>query len=318
MIISETDTSTPTPVAPAPRRRTTLHSRDWRLGWLLLLPLLVITVGLIGYPFVVGIAMAFQDRVIGSPGSWVGLKNFAALLTGPQYGPLFRKAVWVSLLYTGVAVIVKFVLGLIMSVLLNERFRGQTAMRGLLFIPWAVPVVVVGLTWRRMLEGSDQGLINAVLGQLFGMSPIGFLNDPHIALWSVVGVAVWQGTPFYTMMFLAGMQAVPAERYEAAAIDGADALRRFLHITLPALRPAIVITTLLSTIWTANSLNFVYLLTAGGPLNATTTFPMLAYQIGLQGNQLGLSAAVSVLFFPLFIVVIYFLTRRMLRSEGAE
>jgi ABC-type sugar transport system permease subunit len=117
------------------------------------------------------------------------------------------------------------------------------------------------------------------------------------------------------MMFLAGLQAIPGELYEAAEIDGADVLRRFRHITLPGLAPVIVITTLLSTIWTANSINFVYALTGGGPAGATMTFPMLAYQIGIQSQRLGMGAAISLFLFPIFLVMIVFLTRRMLAEE---
>jgi multiple sugar transport system permease protein len=119
------------------------------------------------------------------------------------------------------------------------------------------------------------------------------------------------------MMLLAGLQAIPAEQYEAAALDGAGPMQRFRDITLPGLVPAITITVLLSTIWTANSINFIYAMTRGGPANATMTFPMLAYEIGIAGaRQLGMAAAVSVLFFPLFIVVIYFLTKRMLSTDS--
>ena len=144
-----------------------------------------------------------------------------------------------------------------------------------------------------------------------------WLANPRLALWSIVAVVIWQGTPFYAMMMLAGMQAIPSEQYEAATIDGANVFQRFTRITLPNLRPAIIITCLLSTIWTANSINFVFVLTRGGPGNATMTFPMLAYEIGIDGaRQLGTAAAVSVLFFPIFIVAIFILTKRMLSSEA--
>jgi multiple sugar transport system permease protein len=144
-----------------------------------------------------------------------------------------------------------------------------------------------------------------------------WLANPRLALWSTIVAAVWQGTPFWTMMFLAGMQSISAEMYEAAQLDGASIFQRFFYITLPSLRPVLVITSLLSTIWTANSINFIYILTKGGPVNATMTFPMLAFDIGIIGaRQLGLAAAVSVMFFPLFIIAISILTRRMLATEA--
>jgi multiple sugar transport system permease protein len=191
-------------------------------------------------------------------------------------------------------------------------------MRAVLFLPWAVPTIIVALTWRWIYDGSPAGLINYIRIEFFQAETlIQFLADPNLALWSVIAVAIWQGTPFYTMMFLAGMQAIPNEQYEAAALDGANVFRRFSDITLPSLVPAITITALLSTIWTANSINFIFALTRGGPVNATMTFPMLAYEVGIAGaRQLGLAAAVSVLFFPLFIIAIYILTKRMLSTEG--
>jgi multiple sugar transport system permease protein len=295
-----------------------LLGRDWRMAWLFLAPLIVILVALIAYPFLSGIVLSLQHKVIGGPATWVGLQNYRDLLFGDQYGPTFRKTVWVSLLYTATAVAAKLCLGLCAALLLNEQFRGRSLMRGILFLPWTVPTVVVALTWRWVYDGTPSGLLNLIRIEAFrSHTLVQFLADPHLALWSVIAVVVWQGTPFYTMMFLAGLQAIPAEQYEAAAIDGAGVWQRFRYVLLPGLAATMVITVLLSTIWTANSINFVYVLTRGGPVNATMTFPMLAYDIGIAGaRQLGTAAAVSVIFFPLFIVLIYFLTKRMLAPEA--
>lgn len=288
--------------------------RDSLLAWLLLVPLLAVVAVMIAYPFGVGVLLSFEQQVVGGSPTWVGLANYAQLLVGQAYSDTFHQSIVVSFLYTAVSVAAKFVLGLAMAVILNERFPGRGAMRTILFLPWALPTIIVGLAWRWIYDGTPDGVINHILLTYFHHTDlVQFLADPSIALWSVIAVVVWQGTPFYTMMFLAGMQAIPGDQYEAARIDGARTAQRFLHITLPSLKPAILITTLLSTIWTANSINFVYVLTQGGPLNATMTFPMLAYQIGIGGGRdLGLSAAVSVFFFPVFVVAIFFLTRRML------
>ena len=292
--------------------------RDWRIAWLFLLPLIVVLLGLIAYPFVSAITLSLQHKVVGGPATWVGLANYGDLLFGQQYGEVFRKSVYVSLLYTGVAVGVKIVLGMSMALLLNEKFRGRTVMRAVLFLPWAMPTLVTALTWRWIYDGTPNGLLNLIRINYFHQDNlVQFLANPKLALWSVITVVVWQGTPFYTMMFLAGMQAIPREQYEAAGMDGANVFHRFTAITLPSLKPVIIITTLLSTIWTANSINFVYVLTRGGPADATMTFPMLAFEIGIDGaRQLGTASAVSVMFFPLFIVAIFILTKRMLSTEG--
>jgi len=132
----------------------------------------------------------------------------------------------------------------------------------------------------------------------------------------VILVVIWAGMPFYGMMFLAGLQAIPKELYEAASIDGANVFQRFRNITLPSLSTVITITVLLSTIWTANSINFIYVLTGGGPANATMTFPMYTYQVGIAGAQrLGAASAITILFLPAFLVIIFALTRHMLREE---
>lgn len=300
------------------RANQRLFGRDWQIAWLFLLPLLIVLIGLVTYPFVTGIILSMQRKVVGEAATWVGFANYRALLTGDQYSNVFWQSVRVSFLYTGVAVAFKMLFGMSMALMLNENFPGRTAMRALLFIPWAMPTVIVALTWRWILDGSLYGLINYIRVEYFGAGDlIQFLANPSLALWAVVLVVIWQGTPFYTMMMLAGMQAIPNDQYEAAALDGATVFQRFRDVTLPALRSPIIVTALLSTIWTANSINFVFVLTHGGPVNATMTFPMLAYEIGIAGaRQLGLAAAVSVLFFPIFIVAIVVLTKRMLSAEG--
>ncbi len=295
-----------------------LLGRDWQLGYLFILPLVAVLIVLVAYPFVSGIWLSFQNKTIGSGARWVGLDNYRELLYGDQYSSVFWKSVRVSAIYTAVSVVLKLVIGLVMALMVNEQFRGRMLVRALLFLPWATPTIIVALTWRWILDGSINGLINLFRVDYLGATTlVQFLSDPNKALWSIIIAVTWQGTPFYTMMLLAGLQAIPNEHYEAAALDGAGPLQRFRDITLPGLVPAITITVLLSTIWTANSINFIYAMTRGGPSNSTMTFPMLAFEIGVAGaRQLGLAAAVSVLFFPVFIVAIYMLTKRMLSSES--
>jgi multiple sugar transport system permease protein len=304
-------------VAPRPRVRQLL-GRDYTIAWFFLLPLLVVLIGLIAYPFVSAIALSLQHKVVGGAATWVGLENYRDLLFGAQYSEVFRTSIRVSFMFVAVSIALKFVLGMAMALLLNETFRGRMLMRAILFLPWAMPSLIVALAWRWIYEGSPNGLLNLILIDYFGSDTVvQWLADPRLALWSIIVAVVWQGTPFWTMMFLAGLQSISHEMYEAAELDGASVFQRFFYITLPSLRPVIIITTLLSTIWTANSINFIYILTKGGPVNATMTFPMLAFDIGIIGaRQLGLAAAVSVIFFPLFIVAIYILTKRMLATEA--
>jgi multiple sugar transport system permease protein len=305
--------------APERGSLTRWLGRDYAIAWPFMLPLLAVLIGLIAYPFVSAVWLSLNRKVVGADPIFIGPGNFYELLFGQQYGVRFRNTVRVSFVFVAASIALKFFLGMCMALLLNERFRGRAIMRGILFIPWAMPSMIVALSWKWIYEGSPNGLINKILINYFGSETIiQFLANPKYALWSVIFAAIWQGTPFWTIMFLAGMQAIPGELYEAAKIDGANAFQRYLFITLPQLRGVIIVTSLLSTIWTANSINFIYVLTRGGPADATMTFPMLAFEIGPAaiGGQLGLASAISVMFFPVFIVAIFILTKRMLANDA--
>ncbi len=310
-------TSVPSIRLPSEKAFRRAFGRDWLTAWIFLLPCLVVMIGLIAYPFVSAILLSFQNKLVGSPGVWVGLKNYEDLLVGRDLSAQFLQSVKVSFVFTAAATVMKFVLGMSMALLLNEVFPARMFIRALFFLPWAIPGLIVGLTWKWMYDGSAVGLLN-MLALRLGLTSdlIQWLGNYELALWAVVVAVVWASTPFWAMMFLAGLQAIPGELYEAAEIDGADVFGRFRHVTIPGLANVIIITAMLSTIWTATSINFIYVLTNGGPAGATMTFPMLAYQIGVAGAQrLGTGATISLFFFPLFVVLIYFLTKRMLASE---
>ncbi len=289
---------------------------DWVSAWLFLLPCLIVLIGLVAYPFFSAILLSFQAKVVGAPGTFVGLQNYVDLIVGRDLSAQFLQSVKVSILFTGVAQVCKFILGMSMALLLNEHFRGRTFVRALFFLPWAIPTLIVGLTWKWMYDGSQVGLLNMLVLQLgIRHDLVQWLGDYNLALWAVIVAVVWASTPFWAMMFLAGLQGIPRELYEAAEIDGADVFQRFSSITLPSLMPVIIITAMLSTIWTANSINFIYALTQGGPAGATMIFPMLAYEIGIQSQRLGMGAAISLFLLPLFLVMVIVLTRRMLAEE---
>ena len=222
-----------------------------------------------------------------------------------------------TVVYTGFGVGIKFFLGLSMALVLNQERLCNNLFRSFLLIPWAIPTVISALNWRWIFDDAS-GLINNVLVRLNLIDEtISWLSDPHLAMLSVIVVVVWQGTPFFTMSFLAGLQAIPKELYEAAEIDGASVLQQFFFITLPRLQPIFITAVMLSAILTSASIQFVYILTNGGPADRTMIFPVLAYNLALGGAQrLGMGATVSLFFFPILVVFIIFLTRRMLREKG--
>ena len=289
-----------------------LLGRDWWLGWLLVGPVFLIVLTLLIYPFIDAILLSFKDQFIGQTGTWVGLQNYVDLVTKP--GSKFPKAALNTVVITGAAIFGKLIIGMAMACVLNQRLRMRNLWRGLMFLPWCVPSVVTAYAWRFLFDTS--GPINGLIAQYqLRNDYIYFFNDAQVALPALILVIIWSGTPFWTMNFVAGMQAIPQDMYEAAEIDGASTLQRFRYITIPSLYPVITVTALLSTIWTSANLTQILVLTGGGPNNATMTLPLLAYFEAIPGHALGLGSAISMTMVPAYMILVYFLTRRMLRQE---
>jgi multiple sugar transport system permease protein len=285
---------------------------DWQLGWLLVAPVVIIVTVLLVYPFIDAILLSFQERFIGKTGTWIGLANYASLFADAST-PWVKAAV-TTLAVTGGAIGIKFLIGMTMACVLNQELPARNLLRGVMFLPWAVPAVVAAYVWRFMFDTT--GPINGAIAT-FGFLDdyIYFFNDAKLAVPALIVVIVWAGTPFWTMNFLAGMQAISGELYEAAEIDGANTIQRFWNITLPGLQPVILVTALLSTIWTSANLTPIFVLTNGGPNYATTTVPLLSYFVAIPGHQLGMGAAIAMTMVPFYLVLVLFLTRRMLRQD---
>lgn len=289
-----------------------LLGRDAALGWTLLLPALVILGTLLAYPFLDAVVLSFQDRFIGKTGTWIGLKNYADLIGNPNLH--FWEATRNTIVFVGGAIAGKFAIGLTMAAVLNQEVPGRNILRGLMFLPWALPAVVSAYAWRFILD--DTGPINGFIAAFqLRDDYLLFFNDPKLAMFALVTVVVWSGTPFWTMNFLAAMQTVSQELYEAAEIDGAGTFARFRYITFPSIQPVLLVTTMLSTIWTSANLTQIFVLTGGGPNYATITVPLLSYLVAIPGKQLGAGAAASMLMVPAYLVLVVLLSRRMLDQE---
>jgi multiple sugar transport system permease protein len=269
-----------------------------------------VILGLVAYPFFAAVYLSLQNKMVGAPGRFIGLDNYAELFRDE----VFLRTTYNTVVYTTVGVGLKFVLGLTMALVLDQERRFNHLFRTLLFIPWAVPVVIVALNWRWIYDDLSGFLNNFLITVGITKDIISWLSDPHLAMGCVIAVVVWAGTPFYAMTFLAGLQAIPRELYEAAEIDGASIVQQFAYITVPRLKTIFLTTVMLSTIWTATNLQFVFILTRGGPASRTEIFPHLAYVTALGARRLGMGAAVSLAFFPLLVILIIMLTRRMLRQ----
>jgi len=300
---------------PAPRAagRLSARTREALEGMGLLTPTVLILIGLVLYPFFYAIWLAFSDKAVGSPGQFVGTRNFEYVLGWPQ----FSAAIVNTAVFTVSAVALKFVLGMAVALVLNQRIRGRNFFRAFLLLPWVMPAFVVYLVWRWLYDPLS-GLINYALMDL-GLiaSPIAFLSDRDTAMTSVIVAHAWRNFPFYAISFLAGMQTISQELYDSAQVDGASRVQQFRYITLPGLYHIIGVVLLLTTIQTANAFEPVYLLTGGGPSDATMVYTMLVYVMGMVNLRLGEAAAVSTLFLPLLVGLVLAVTMLLQRKARA-
>lgn len=295
------------------RRGLTARRREWLLGYAVLIPAFAFILGLILYPAMWAIYFAFTDKVVGKQEKFVGLANFFWVLKWPDFGLMIVNTIAITVL----AVALKAAVGMTMALALNEDIKFRSAARALMFLPWTVPTFVAGLIWRWLYDDQN-GLFNWALLKLGLISePIAWLGTSTTAFMAVIVVLVWKGFPFFGISYLAGMQAIPAELYEAAQVDGASPLQRFRHITIPGLSHVILITVMLSTIWTANTFDLIYLMTGGGPSNATQVFTLLTFQLGIQNGRIGEAATVPLMAMPFFAGLIVILTKYMLSREEA-
>ena len=281
----------------------TYSQRQAVWGMLLVVPALIVLVGLVAYPFLYAIFISFTNRVVGDPGEWVGLANFRYLLQQPSFTRTIANTI-TMVVVTGVA---KLIIGLALALLLNESIPGRGIFRAFVLLPWAMPGFVAFLVWRLLFLPIGGGVNLLLLNFWPDLGVIDWLGQRSTALPAVIIATVWRGFPFWTISFLAALQNVPKELYEAARIDGASAWQRFWTVTLPSIRPVILIVTLLSSIWTANSFENIWLMTQGGPSDATMVFPVLAY-FGMQTQRLGEAAAVSVALVPALLILVFFVT----------
>src|SRR6516162_10000333 len=299
-----TTLATPTAAyAGAPRRGPVtrlLEDERW-LAMALLMPTVVLLGLFIAYPFVEGVYLSITNTKVGVPGSFVGLANFDKIWNDS----IFRTAVWNTCLYTLVTTIFKLALGLWLALLLNRHFKGKAFIRAFILLPFIIPTVLSTFAWKWMFDPTFSVLnwLLYHLGLITGR--INWLGDPDLAMISIIIVNIWRGVPFFAISLLAGLQTISRELNEAAAIDGAKPWQRFWHVTWPLLLPVTMVVVLFSVIQTFADFQIVYVMTGGGPANATHLFATYAYQIGIGTGLLSEGAAISLAMFPvLFLVVI--------------
>ncbi|MCB8839438.1 carbohydrate ABC transporter permease [Aurantimonas sp. VKM B-3413] len=264
------------------------------LPYALLTPAVVVVLIIVFAPMVEALVTSFYDYVLFRPNAakFVGIANFVKLFNDP----VFWTSLWQTALWIGLTVPLQMGLGLVAALLLNREFAWRGLARALVIIPWALPSVVIALMWRWIYD-PNIGILNDLLLRLdIVRAAIPWLADPDVALYAVIATLTWQGFPFFAVMILAGLQGIPKSQYEAAAIDGASAWRQFRHITLPGIGPILATAGLLRTIWVANSIDVIFVMTGGGPGYSTYTLPLFAFVKARQNLDFGYGSAIAVTF----------------------
>jgi trehalose/maltose transport system permease protein len=293
-----------TPAAPPRRRRRTrLQRRQTRLGWTLLLPALAVVAFVAIYPLGKTVYYSFtnQEFLAGiEPTKWVGLQNYREL----WHDSIFRTAVWTTIKFTLITVGFEFVLGMIIALVVNSSFKGRGAMRAVMLVPWAIPTVVAAQMWKWMYD-DVYGVINDAGVRLHILShPYAWISEPSTALASVCAVDIWKTTPFVALLLLAGLQVIPRDLYEAAEVDGATKLQQFWRITLPLLRPAILVTLIFRTLDALRVFDVFYVFFGNRPDTQTMAIYDQATIVG--DGHVGYGSAISVAIFliiGLFVVI---------------
>jgi multiple sugar transport system permease protein len=283
-------------------------------GYGFILPAAIVMVALIVYPFCLAIWFSVSDGLIGEPRHWLGLENFQWIL-GDR---IFQQTLWNTIIFAVTSVVLKSVFGLGLALLLQRANMWKRFLRGSVLIPFVAPTALTTLGWWLIFDPTYSH-INWALAHvwplnLLGLGPYQWLGDETLALSAVVFVNFWRGLPFFAVTIFAGLVAIPTQIYEAAETDGATAIRKFWHITLPLLKPVLAVVILFSTIFTLADFNIVYVLTRGGPMNSTHLFATYSFTEGILNHEIGLGAAISLFLFPLLLLVVIF-QLRMVRKE---
>jgi multiple sugar transport system permease protein len=280
------------------------------LGYLLISPVVLLVVALLGYPLFTSLKQSFYDvRPAVQVNTFIGLDGYQELISDPLFKTVFTN----SILWTVLVVGFQFIAGLAAALVLNAKFKGRWFFRILMVLPWALPGIVVALMWRLILN-PDVGTLQIVTN-FFGLPVTDYLGQSSTALVSIIFVAVWKGFAFWMLIILAALQGVPKDQVEAGEVDGAGPIRIFLNIYVPNMISVIRIGFILTSIWTFNYFELIFVMTAGGPAGASHTFPTIIYEQAFRRLDFGLAsrfAAISVL---IMSVLCIFLVRELKRSE---
>ncbi|MGE3272248.1 MAG: carbohydrate ABC transporter permease [Chloroflexota bacterium] len=287
-----------------------LLEREAVFSWLMLTPAVLFLAAFVAYPFAYGILLSLQERHVAQEGTFVGLQNYI----DNWQNPIMWRVAQNTFVFTFSATIFKLIGGMGLALVMNQTFPFKNLVRAMLLLPWIVPTVLSTIAWMWIFDPTFS-VINWTLVHT-GLMERGpsWVGDGFWAMVMVIIANVWRGLPFYAITLLAALQTISQELYEAAAIDGATATKRFLYVTLPLLKPVLIITTMFSVIWTFSDFQLVYVLTAGGPANATHLFATYAFNVALGAGQLGSGASIALSMLPPLLMVIAALSLYLRRT----
>lgn len=288
-----------------------ISTKDKLIGVALIVPTLLVFTVVVAMPLVRGVLLGFYNvQQITLKTRFTGLANFVRVLDNGSFG----HSLWVTVQYTLGTVILETVIGIAVAVMLNQKFYGRTAARSIAIFPYLVPIIVSATVWRWLLNDT-YGIVDSTLMQLGLINrPILWFADPNLALLSVILVSTWRTFPFIVIASLGRMQNIPRQLYDAARTDGASSWAQFWDITLPQLRSVLLVTVFLRFIWDFNDYATIALLTGGGPVERTTTIPILIYQLAFGQHSLGTAAAVAdlaLVFLSLFFIAYFWIAKPM-------
>ncbi|MGH9277303.1 MAG: carbohydrate ABC transporter permease [Acidimicrobiales bacterium] len=294
------------------RRKRYLLDREGVLGPIMLLPSVVYIVALVAIPFFLAIAYSLSDVTVGDPSlDYVGLRNFRAVLRDP----VFRRALWNSIVITAVTVALVLVLGKVLALVLTQDFRGKWVARFLVLLPWTTPVPLAAIAWLWMLDSLFSPIDWTLrrIGLLDGN--LHWLGNSKLAFVSVVAVQVWRITPLAAVIIMAGLSAIPQDIRDAAEVDGAGFWRKLFEVTIPLTLPVTAVAALFGAVLVFTDMSVVFVLTRGGPVDATQILPTWAFFRGIQGGDLAQGAAVALFLFPLLLAMAVLILRSVRRME---
>ena len=296
----------------AGRKTVSMEQKEKKLAVILIAPAVIYLILIMGLPLIWAVYTSLTDKVIGAAQvNFVGLSNYIEIIKDP----VFQKSLLNTFIFAFFAVMSKVILGMIMALAMNQPVRGRGGIRVAMILPWTIPTIVSVFAWQ-WIYSDVGGALNRILMVLHITDhQIGWLSTTSMAMFSVILVNIWRGTPFIAISVLAGLQNISPDLYEAASLDGANVIQRFLYVTLPSVKEVIILSAFVTTVWTLNDFEIVWCMTRGGPSHATELVSTYSYIQGFMNSNIAKSVAASLILVPILVVLVHYITKSSLSEE---